>query len=104
MPLPVPRSGFHGSSPVTSTVRSEEHTSELQSQSNLGCRLLPEKKLVDHEARYVRSTGMLRSKRSARIIADSTATDPSVGIQCDNPIEVPSNLQRRAFVSDRVSI
>src|SRR2546430_8174161 len=43
MPLPVPRSGFHGSSPVTSTVRSEEHTSELQSQSNLGCRLLPEK-------------------------------------------------------------
>src|SRR2546430_10287511 len=23
------------------TVRSEEHTSELQSQSNLGCRLLP---------------------------------------------------------------
>src|SRR5256886_10346012 len=25
-------------------LRSEEHTSELQSQSNLGCRLLPEKK------------------------------------------------------------
>src|SRR2546430_11545858 len=24
--------------------RSEEHTSELQSQSNIGCRLLPEKK------------------------------------------------------------
>src|SRR2546430_13018282 len=46
MPLPVPRSGFHGSSPVTSTVRSEEHTSELQSQSNLGCRLLPEKQMA----------------------------------------------------------
>src|SRR2546430_7319084 len=27
-----------------SGTRSEEHTSELQSQSNLGCRLLPEKK------------------------------------------------------------
>src|SRR3989475_7926419 len=26
--------------------RSEEHTSELQSQSNLGCRLLPEKKKI----------------------------------------------------------
>src|SRR5688572_32114182 len=34
------------------TVRSEEHTSELQSQSNLVCRLLPEKKkpkLADNE-------------------------------------------------------
>src|SRR5256886_13720379 len=29
-------------------VRSEEHTSELQSQSNLVCRLLLEKKNVDH--------------------------------------------------------
>src|SRR2546430_3015549 len=28
--------------------RSEEHTSELQSQSNLVCRLLLEKKKVDH--------------------------------------------------------
>src|SRR2546430_4276093 len=30
--------------PVVITVRSEEHTSELQSQSNLVCRLLLEKK------------------------------------------------------------
>src|SRR2546430_3911034 len=30
--------------PIASTVRSEEHTSELQSQSNLVCRLLLEKK------------------------------------------------------------
>src|SRR2546430_11816392 len=30
--------------PVRSTARSEEHTSELQSQSNFGCRLLPGKK------------------------------------------------------------
>src|SRR2546430_5400753 len=34
------RSSTHASSPV----RSEEHTSELQSQSNLVCRLLLEKK------------------------------------------------------------
>src|SRR5688572_30855000 len=33
-----------GSSPTSSNVRSEEHTSELQSQSNLVCRLLLEKK------------------------------------------------------------
>src|SRR5205085_10616264 len=30
--------------PVSGRGRSEEHTSELQSQSNLVCRLLPEKK------------------------------------------------------------
>src|SRR2546430_13317796 len=30
--------------PATAGKRSEEHTSELQSQSNLVCRLLPEKK------------------------------------------------------------
>src|SRR2546430_7953065 len=29
--------------------RSEEHTSELQSQSNLVCRLLLEKKKIDHQ-------------------------------------------------------
>src|SRR5256886_6692715 len=32
---------------VTTILRSEEHTSELQSQSNLVCRLLLEKKIVD---------------------------------------------------------
>src|SRR2546430_13273976 len=31
-------------------VRSEEHTSELQSQSNLVCRLLLEKKKIDHNS------------------------------------------------------
>src|SRR2546430_9446572 len=31
----------------TSNVRSEEHTSELQSQSNIVCRLLLEKKKID---------------------------------------------------------
>src|SRR2546427_5943231 len=35
--------GFHTSS-ITPASRSEEHTSELQSQSNLVCRLLLEKK------------------------------------------------------------
>src|SRR2546430_8951979 len=32
---------------ITPTIRSEEHTSELQSQSNLVCRLLLEKKKAD---------------------------------------------------------
>src|SRR2546427_3434011 len=36
--------GSPGDDPLPTSVRSEEHTSELQSQSNLVCRLLLEKK------------------------------------------------------------
>src|SRR2546427_9166976 len=44
-------------------LRSEEHTSELQSQSNLVCRLLLEKKKTNNRYR-TRSDGiMLRKKR-----------------------------------------
>src|SRR2546430_6104557 len=40
--------------------RSEEHTSELQSQSNLVCRLLLEKKIGDHtdSAGHVNASGL----------------------------------------------
>src|SRR2546427_7735012 len=37
-----------GSRCALSMTRSEEHTSELQSQSNLVCRLLLEKKKIEH--------------------------------------------------------
>src|SRR2546430_13708980 len=43
-PAPLRHGAAHGSRPPTCTCRSEEHTSELQSQSNLVCRLLLEKK------------------------------------------------------------
>src|SRR5688572_31711812 len=47
-PVPPPRSPLRLSVrtllPLATLVRSEEHTSELQSQSNLVCRLLLEKK------------------------------------------------------------
>src|SRR2546430_13578261 len=39
--------------------RSEEHTSELQSQSNLVCRLLLEKKTRGHHCFYAARTGTL---------------------------------------------
>src|SRR2546427_2700089 len=42
--------GYSRAVRVGSTVRSEEHTSELQSQSNLVCRLLLEKKKTDTTA------------------------------------------------------
>src|SRR2546430_12680510 len=38
--------GTEGEEQVVDTQRSEEHTSELQSQSNLVCRLLLEKKRI----------------------------------------------------------
>src|SRR2546430_9061984 len=40
-------------------VRSEEHTSELQSQSNLVCRLLLEKKKIKHDMRGEQHTRRL---------------------------------------------
>src|SRR5438270_13976444 len=38
----------HHESEIDRSPRSEEHTSELQSQTNLVCRLLPEKKNDEH--------------------------------------------------------
>src|SRR5256886_7370492 len=55
MHLPHPRAGpgrhdrpAGEDPPPADSVRSEEHTSELQSQSNLVCRLLLEKKKTKH--------------------------------------------------------
>src|SRR2546430_3213233 len=44
---------FGDSDQFTRVSRSEEHTSELQSQSNLVCRLLLEKKKHSHSVRLV---------------------------------------------------
>src|SRR2546430_11182494 len=51
---PAPCLGAHGSTPHTR--RSEEHTSELQSQSNLVCRLLLEKKKKKHQEHLNQTT------------------------------------------------
>src|SRR2546427_7386562 len=49
----------------SSPARSEEHTSELQSQSNLVCRLLLEKKKTGHYERQPRRH-MCRGRASSR--------------------------------------
>src|SRR5688572_7504184 len=49
----------------SSPQRSEEHTSELQSQSNLVCRLLLEKKKLPLSSRA--SSGLARSQRSLTV-------------------------------------
>src|SRR2546430_8748131 len=52
--LRVGTSALTGRLRWTITYRSEEHTSELQSQSNLVCRLLLEKKKKEHKkSRYL---------------------------------------------------
>src|SRR2546430_10642434 len=45
--LPTRKTARSSSAPRPSARRSEEHTSELQSQSNLVCRLLLEKKRLE---------------------------------------------------------
>src|SRR2546430_10675948 len=50
MPQTPPTGGVARPGQVRPAGRSEEHTSELQSQSNLVCRLLLEKKKELHEA------------------------------------------------------
>src|SRR2546430_13743790 len=56
-PLPARYSRQH-EQPTHADTRSEEHTSELQSQSNLVCRLLLEKKNNEyHATRYRRLPG-----------------------------------------------
>src|SRR2546430_3329992 len=69
MALPIskcqPTAGLLNSS-TKRAARSEEHTSELQSQSNLVCRLLLEKKKKnnDHEAAHLRR---LRTQGAAEL-------------------------------------
>src|SRR2546427_1594208 len=48
-------------------VRSEEHTSELQSQSNLVCRLLLEKKKKKHEHHQVSNDQQTKDRHTIRI-------------------------------------
>src|SRR2546427_4622963 len=65
--------GAHvGRNHVHVVVRSEEHTSELQSQSNLVCRLLLEKKKTRHD----------RSDRSFSCLNQQTWSDARIGRVC----------------------
>src|SRR5258706_6633175 len=55
--------------------RSEEHTSELQSLTNLVCRLLLENKKIQHPTTV--HIPLLRSHQHARLRADSTGVGTS---------------------------
>src|SRR5205085_3389577 len=57
--------------------RSEEHTSELQSQSNLVCRLLLEKKKIKQHQR-----GSLRSQRDSGGQGALRNVVPQIWLQC----------------------
>src|SRR2546430_9650200 len=59
-------------------VRSEEHTSELQSQSNLVCRLLLEKKKIEPPTRSTQAAFMARAPPASSSIRDPVAASPVV--------------------------
>src|SRR5688572_32703773 len=68
-----------GSAGVAGSPRSEEHTSELQSQSNLVCRLLLEKK---NDAGLTPTTSATASKARSRTgVAVSSVHPPASAIQ-----------------------
>src|SRR5688572_31863692 len=55
-------------SPMSTVIRSEEHTSELQSQSNLVCRLLLEKK---KKKKKIKTKDKKKQKKPKKIISKS---------------------------------
>src|SRR5205085_9027377 len=63
------------SEPARRWVRSEEHTSELQSQSNLVCRLLLEKKKKNYKSNSVTTSSLDSQSCTSRTIP--TAPTPS---------------------------
>src|SRR2546430_2939471 len=73
----APRRAFRAGS--TPRRRSEEHTSELQSQSNLVCRLLLEKKKLRHlrsprcEGTIMSAAATLRCEAAKRILINDAA-------------------------------
>src|SRR2546430_6563011 len=73
--------------------RSEEHTSELQSQSNLVCRLLLEKKKTDHAP--VLLALILRYSRLARSPRPTLAVSPLHDLR-PPPLADPPHVARRA--------
>src|SRR3712207_8648260 len=56
LPVALERVARHGRAEEEQVVRSEEHTSELQSRQYLVCRLLLEKKKDDTQPEYRRTT------------------------------------------------
>src|SRR2546421_3143490 len=72
----MPSSACDWSSDVCSSDRSEEHTSELQSRSDLVCRLLLEKKKKNNQATQL-DDGAVRDATAAEDVGEH---DPVVGI------------------------
>src|SRR2546430_13626399 len=65
-----------------STARSEEHTSELQSQSNLVCRLLLEKK------KHVLVNVIATERRQGNIELLFSVSDSGIGITCEKHAKI----------------
>src|SRR2546430_5819261 len=71
---------------VVSRDRSEEHTSELQSQSNLVCRLLLEKKNIKHALALAESHHAVRVHGSGRTVMGFILSHVAILSDLSNPI------------------
>src|SRR2546421_2032091 len=100
----MPSSACDWSSDVCSSDRSEEHTSELQSRSDLVCRLLLEKK------KKINSTILVLEPRCAALIAITLPPAPAPMLMTANdasviapkppapPDELSSACRRLAYI------
>src|SRR5256886_4266579 len=81
--------------------RSEEHTSELQSQSNLVCRLLLEKKkiIADHP-RHVAAAGLFVGHARAAGIYER---DPSLALYLEQVVHAQRSVVAEHHVAAEVS-
>src|SRR2546430_3462871 len=84
----------------TPRARSEEHTSELQSQSNLVCRLLLEKKKRLFEADF--SQVLRQSLWVAGVVAETVPCPETVSFQ-NVPVDATSSVPRVRRVDAELS-
>src|SRR2546427_9313251 len=77
----------------TPALRSEEHTSELQSQSNLVCRLLLEKKKTAHLTRsnYLTPERQLQKKHACALVPLKTKVTPSARTGLQDTAQTPTS-------------
>src|SRR2546429_6343453 len=73
---------------VNGTLRSEEHTSELQSRLHLVCRLLLEKKKKKHVIKNCETTAMIRLNHTTKIKFFSTISTKTSSLISESLLHV----------------
>src|SRR2546421_6122793 len=99
----MPSSACDWSSDVCSSDRSEEHTSELQSRSDLVCRLLLEKKKNNHKRTWIYPRGNSTVQVDPRRGRTWASIRPPVASAINLPIAWQRPVPERAIDLERAS-